>query len=162
MHSPDVIYYGDHPSKMIFPDALKGMNGGFEEIRKKGVDFTRKERKFLKRKLPKLIDSGVPDQLFPESRRLGSDTICDFLSKKYREGYELLKSKGDTIDIRKKLGRFWSWAYFIAEPIYIRGKTIRVSYFAYFLHDSGESVIDIEILKGGIWRRIGVLSGVAY
>jgi hypothetical protein len=151
----DAINFRRASSLVYYVDMSIVPNGNFSHFKKHGhvegfidplnnrttsMRFSKKELKYIDRQIILKNSIQWPDHLLPNSIRITSDSILNFLSNQTSSEY--LKDHKD------------KWYYFFSEPIFIRNNTVAIFRLAEMINPSaGNDLMFVYLRIDETWTR---------
>ena len=106
-----------------------------------GLVLSKKERKFVDRKIEELRKQSLPDRLLPNARRISQDTIDYYLADRGYGWYKLYE---------KKIHGYYS----LTKPIFLRKNTICIFTYGYSCgYLCGNGGTSVYRLEKGEWKE---------
>jgi hypothetical protein len=156
-----MIYYSDRPGKEVYTRFLKQIPGALKTLKERGLDLSKQEEDTVVKQLKVMTHSMQSGDLFPLSKRISSDTIVSFVENEVRitvDSLRVLSGASFTADYHWRL----PWAFFFANPIYLRNRTICFSYFMYYRNNAGEEGLRVYKIQNGEWVKFATIGGGAW
>jgi hypothetical protein len=157
-----IIYYSDKISKRQIEPIIKMAPLQLLQLKNKGLVFTSSEKAYIIANLKRIPVSTRADSLFPDSKRLGADTLVRFVERNFRKKIDSLLHSPDSLFVRKNYIHMRPWAFFFSEPVYLRNRTILIYYFVYYFNSSGEEAVWVCRKNNSTWDKIGIIGGGAW
>lgn len=141
------IYYANHPDYGPIEYTLNYFNSRKFKSRLKDagdsiLTLTQKEQQYLISELKKAPKVSFPDSLFENSKCIIADSLVMHVERLNKQSQHSLPSIDDTIQtsIESEFKTRY-WAFFFSNPIYIRNKSIFLTYFMFYDRSSGSQLL---------------------
>lgn len=157
------LYYSDKPAPQRIKYSAQRLPAALADLRKtQHLALTQQEISFLIKHIRRTSSNVLPDTIFPNSKRLPGKSIADTLSHRLMATIDSMRGKTSDTASWNSLFRRRPWAFTFTKPVYLRDKTLLVSYFCYYLNSSGAEDWSIYKRNGNNWERIAYLGGGAW
>jgi hypothetical protein len=161
------IYYGSHPMDGVLASELKDLSKRVIVhigSNKDSIVLSAKERRSLLRQIKRSQATELNDQLFPNAKRMASDSIAKFVTRKNIGLRDSLLLAGDTAAVRGFFAKGSSYkSFFFTKPAYIRNRSIMLFHFTWLLmQDGGEHGLTFYRIENNQWVEWILVSGGAW
>lgn len=155
------IYYAEKPGLTAGSSFISSVNDDFNYIKKHGLAFSAAEKKYIIRQLKKSGFIHWPDSLFPQSKRMGGDTIIQCVDRRGKVIRDSLIQAANYAALAKYSAER-PWAFFFGNSIYLRHNTILLCYFMYYQTSAGENAVRIYRKENNQWKPWDRMGGGAW
>jgi hypothetical protein len=156
------IHYASHCRDRVLSREMKELSQEVivNELRSDSIRLSAKERRYLLRQLKKPENIELPDNLFPDSKRVEPDSLEEFVVRQNQRIRDSLMASGNP----KARDEYYSGKtlylpFYFTRPIYLRNRSIILFHFMWRFRNGGSHDLSFYRKENGKWKRWISISG---